>query len=138
LPVRTQTAFGHVDVAHQDDVTQLAWLTGLLHQPEGVEMFAYPALPGLYLLTGTENPTRFQIMVPNYTERAQLEEIVATLETRRVPYVVVGLYPDIAELEPLHSYVRQRYEPVAGPELTRRPAHVVYRRRPDPAGTGAT
>jgi hypothetical protein len=134
LPIQHQTAFGRVDLANQDAADYLDWLTELLRRDQVHELFTYGTIPGLYLLTGTENPTRFQILLPYYTERDQLEEMVAVLEARRVRYLVRSFYPGTKTLEPLYSYVQEHYRPIDNPPSGVKSGTTVLERRPDTPG----
>ncbi len=54
----------------------------------GTEIFAYPYCPMYYFLTDTENPTRYSILVYRYNTSSQFQEVVQTLERRKVKYAV--------------------------------------------------
>jgi len=56
--------------------------------PAGAEIFAYPYCPSYYFVHDLLNPTRFSIMTYNYNTKDQFEEVVRTLDRRRVKYVV--------------------------------------------------
>jgi hypothetical protein len=58
---------------------------------------------------------------------------------RQVPFVVLGLYPGAGALEPLNSYVRQRYAPIElpiGPAVGGLSTLNVYRRKPSAPSRG--
>jgi hypothetical protein len=132
FPYRVETAFGSVDSAFPSQDVTFDWLRDLFRREHVTEVFAYPTNPGFYLLTGTENPTRFQIVVPDYTEDHQIDEIIATLEHRRVPFVVVNLYPMSGNLRRLNVYVDRHYEAIRlpiGPAAGRLARLTVYRRK---------
>ena len=66
----------------------------------------------LTVSTGTANPTRFQILLPFYSTREQIEEVVRVLEARQVRFVVQNLYWNTAKIEPLATYLHEHYETV--------------------------
>jgi hypothetical protein len=135
LPVDTR--FGRIDVGRPDQVEEYQWLVDIIDR-EGVrEAFTYPCSPGVYLMTGTTNPTRYQIVLRGYTDRDQLEEIVATLELRGTPYVIHSLCIGFDGAEPLSSYVSRYYRRVEFP-LPRAPMVRLLRRRPDTAAQQQT
>jgi len=132
-PFPHQTVFGRVDFASQEDVDRLNWLVQLLRDAGAREIFVYPCYPALYLLTQTHNPTRYQIVLPRgYTDRDQIEEIIATLEARRVPFVVRNLYVNLAGIDLLPAYLQRHYRPLKFPgERGGVPALAVSERTPD-------
>lgn len=140
--LQTPTAFGRVDVGRQDQLLDLQYVLEAVRTAGAREIFAFPANPGWYLLTGTDNPTRFQIVLPDqYTDRDQIAEVVATLEARQVPVVILSFYFSYRGLEPLIEYLKRQYE-LIGPPVAPGGIRVisVYRRRPDecPADLPAT
>ena len=54
----------------------------------GEEVLVYPYCPTCYFLSGTINPTRYSLLLYNYNTYAQFQEVIDTLEYRRVKYVV--------------------------------------------------
>jgi 4-amino-4-deoxy-L-arabinose transferase-like glycosyltransferase len=130
FPLPTETAFGRIDFSNEHDVEVYRWLARLLRPPQVEEIFSFPANPGLYLLTGTRNPTRYQIVLPDYTDQDQIEEIVARLEAGQVRYVVQSFYWGAGQLTVLNQYLRRHYEWVRPPApLGRLPMLKTYRRR---------
>ena len=91
-------------------------------------MFVYPTFPALYLMTGTDNPTPFQILVAEYNPPSAFDAAIAALERTQAPLVVV-LEPLVPPNDPVMSYVRAHYErdPAALP--ARLGSVGIYRRR---------
>jgi hypothetical protein len=58
------------------------------HVAPGEEIFAYPYCPMYYFLSSAVNPTHYSILVYRYNISSQFEEVVRTLEERRVKYVI--------------------------------------------------
>jgi len=58
------------------------------HVSQGEEILVYPYAPIYYFLSGTNNPTRYSMLVYNYNTPAQFQEAVRTLDQRQVRYVV--------------------------------------------------
>jgi hypothetical protein len=54
----------------------------------GEEIFAYPYCPMYYFLSATVNPTRYGGLLYNFNTPAQFNDVVRTLEQRRVRYVL--------------------------------------------------
>lgn len=54
----------------------------------GEPIFVYPTLPMFYYLADRPNPTRFGHAYPGVATPAEVEEMIATLEARRVRYLV--------------------------------------------------
>jgi len=84
--------------------------------PEGEPVFAFPALPMVYFLSGHDNPTRHDYFLgDNVSFREQLE-VIRTLERQRVPTVVLDNDPanyfvakSRAFTRVMSAYLRQRY-----------------------------
>jgi hypothetical protein len=54
----------------------------------GQDVFVYPYYPMYYFLSGTENPTRYHILMYHINTDAQFREVVTTLEQKIVRYVL--------------------------------------------------
>lgn len=90
----------------------------------GEEVFVYPNCPSYYFLANTKNPTRISILVAGYNPPEEIEEVIGTLESRRVKHVLWNVkkeslplvFPAMAhmrdDLVPLENYLRSRYTPV--------------------------
>jgi hypothetical protein len=75
------------------------------------ELSTYSTCPGLYLLTGTRNATRFQILVYGYNPPAHYDEVFRILDERLLPYVVVCA-PIPGVRDPMMQYLARHYERV--------------------------
>lgn len=78
------TRVGTVAMFKQDPV--LAFLDS--HVAPGAEIFAYPYCPMYYFLSGTENPTRYSLLVYNYNSPSQFLEVIQVLNRQKVNYVL--------------------------------------------------
>lgn len=58
------------------------------HVAPGTEIFAYPYCPMYYFLSATTNPTRHSILQYGYNTPAQFQDVVRTLDRRKVQYIV--------------------------------------------------
>lgn len=58
------------------------------HVPPGGEIFVYPYPPMYYFLSGTNNPTRYSLLVYNYNTASQFQEVIRSLDQREVKYVL--------------------------------------------------
>jgi hypothetical protein len=128
-PVSHETPFGRIDFGSQWEVDFTEAARRVISESGARELFAFPCSASMYLFTETVNPTRYQILIPRYSTRAQVEEVVAVLERRRVPFVVKNLYWHLTELEPLMSYLRKHYTPVPMPPSTGAPTIFLLQRR---------
>ena len=59
------------------------------HVPADRPLFVLPYEPGIYFLSGRDNPTRYDMVLPGNVNRDSEEEIVRVLESERVPYIVL-------------------------------------------------
>lgn len=53
----------------------------------GAPVFAYPAMPMVYLLTGHPNPTRESYLPPGYVDASRQRDVITALEATRTRYV---------------------------------------------------
>jgi hypothetical protein len=128
--VRAETPFGSVDVGDPNELVLLEGLRQRLAAEPTREVFAYPYYSSAYLLTPADNPTRFQILVPNYNSKEQYDEVVGVLEARRVPYVVVLTYWVDWDDDVIVQYLKRAYERVALPFEGPPPAaYTLFRRK---------
>jgi hypothetical protein len=119
-------------------VAQLEWLVDFGRREHVESAFCYPCSPGLYLLTGTRNPTRFQILLAGYTDADHVQEVVDRLESQRTPFLIHSFCMQLGGIPALNDYVAEHYRRV-GPPLSRGefPTLSVFRRtdeRLGPAG----
>ena len=56
--------------------------------PAGQDVFVYPYYPMYYFLSGTDNPTRYSILMYHINTDAQFREVVTALEQKKVRYVL--------------------------------------------------
>lgn len=129
---RIPTAFGQIDTSNPQAGAVYQWFNELFRTAGATHVFAFPTNPGLYLVTGTENATRYQIVLPRYTDREQLEEVVADLERRQTEFVVRNYFLWPREMEPLNSYLEEQYARLPLPDPFKTTNIIqVYRRKPD-------
>lgn len=128
------TAFGRVHFRSESLAEEVEAFREVLQQAGAKEILVYPSLPGMYLMTGASNPTRFQLLIPGYNTPEQFAEVQQTLERERVPFVVRtfwwwGEHPD-----PLRPYLNQHYERVRVPRKHRAiPSMTLLRRKAEDA-----
>jgi hypothetical protein len=84
IPHASATRVGTVQLFGQD--VALEFLIG--HTTPGEAIFVYPYAPAYYFLSATTNPTRYSLLTYNYNTAAQFQEAIATLEQRKIQYVV--------------------------------------------------
>ena len=118
-----RSAFGAIDFASQGEVADVEAVRDAITAAGATDIFVYPSAAALYLMTETSNPTRFQLLMPDYSTAAQFAEVQEVLERERVPFIVRNLYlwgdkkspnyrPDL-----LLPYLSERYELVPLPRL---------------------
>lgn len=78
------TRFGTIHVLQPDPILQSL----IRDTTPGEEIFAYPYVPGYYVLSGTVNPTRYSLLTYNYNTPDQFQQVVQTLQQRRIQWVV--------------------------------------------------
>lgn len=125
-PVGRDTAFGHVDFANPAEARLYDKMRELLADSPSRELFCYPIVSYLYLMLDADNPTRYQFLMRGYTTPAQMQEVVAALEERKLPYIVVFssvLRPD----DPVMLYLQRDYEPLSEADDI---GQAIYRRKP--------
>jgi hypothetical protein len=130
-PYERDTPYGPMNFSRKEDMALLDVLDRLTSEAPNREMFIYPWDSGLYLMAGTENPTRFQVMIPEYSDPEHMQEAINVLEARRVPLVIRGSLWLHRDRDPILPYLQQHYEQV---KLPHPKVHLlqVYRRKPDP------
>jgi hypothetical protein len=92
------------------EATAYARIAALTRATPPAELLSYPWGGAVHLLTGTINPTPIQIYLPTYTTASQIADTIATLERRRVPWVVTP--GPLDPKDPIQAYVAQHYEQV--------------------------
>lgn len=124
FPVPVETAFGRIRLRNPSDVELYDEVRHLTDATPGVEVFVYPTLSHLYLMTGATNPTRYSW----YASTFGFADLLESIQARRPPYALV-----LAEWkadDPIIAYVRRNYVPAtSGAPFV----GMVLRRRPDAA-----
>jgi hypothetical protein len=125
--VRVETPFGRIALRSAATAELVATIRTLANAAPNRQMFVYPGYPALYLMTGTDNPTPFQILLPGYNPPQALAAARVGLQIKRVPLVVL-VHAAIAADDPILRYVREHYDPV-GASAAVPGAPAVYQRR---------
>lgn len=125
-PLAYDSPFGRVRFHERQELEIVERIRAILDRAPSRELFVYPFGAGMYLLTGTENPTPFLFLVPEYSRPNQIELTLAILERRRVPYLFV--IKPLTSTDAILRYVAAHYEQV---EDERGPLPL-FRRRPEP------
>jgi len=128
MPLRLQTRFGTI-AASPDDLHAKCYpiLQELVDADPDHLLFTAPGLVSFYLLTGGRNPTPYQYVLARYTTPAQYDEILSTLERRRVATMMISWWPKNGIDPRLADYVTQHYDSAAA-EMPA--AMLVFRRAP--------
>jgi hypothetical protein len=127
FPVAHQTAFGRVDFGTSGEAELVDRVRGLLAAANSHSFFAYPMYTSLYLTTGSDNPTRWQLMAPGYVSPAHYDSAIQALEQRQVPYLLACVvWPDT--IDPMLRYIATHFERL-DPST---PPCALYRRREIP------
>lgn len=130
-PFPHTTAFGRIDFANRDEPRLVATLRKLVkREVPSREIFAYPSYAALYLMTGTVNPTRYQLLLMGYNSPAQVEETIDMLERRKVAYVAVLPFAFISwDTDPVVRYLALHYDHVDFGARNRPSPYMLLRRR---------
>lgn len=128
FPLSHQTAFGRVDFATADEVRLVDEIRSLMGKQASRKFFAYPVYTSLYLMTDTDNPTRHQVLIPDYNSAEEVQGALATIRALKLPYIVASKI-FLRDDDPIFAYVRREYECFypRDPEKC-----LVYRRRQAP------
>jgi len=111
-PYSYASQFGRVQFRTPGEIEMVQAIRDAAQANGPTEVFIYPAGAGMYLLTGTSNPTPFQFLAPGYSRPDQLDALPGMLERRRVRVVVVFVPPEPSSL--LATYLARHFEPVPG------------------------
>jgi hypothetical protein len=117
FPYSYPSPFGRVDFRSSAEIATLERLRALVEAAGSHTLLAYPIYPALYLLTGTENPTRFVFLLPGYSTPAQLQEVTEMLARTPVSYVVL-VRPFLKPGDPVDAFVRAHYTREEGVDPT--------------------
>ena len=108
FPVPYDSRFGRIDFVDSAELRVIDTARTLVEQSPNKDLFCYPSIAGPYLMTGGRNPTPYQFFTPHWNDPEQLDDILATLETRQVPLVIIA--PLLAGAhDPVTEYVGQHY-----------------------------
>ncbi len=126
LPLSRATAFGEVSFVEFRRRSLFIHRVGqVMEASHSKEIFVYPYYPGIYLLTGTHNPTRYSLLIPGYSPPEHFREVISTLESKQTPFVAYGL-SEVQEPNDFTKYLASAYEEVP---LHMRSAYRLFRRK---------
>lgn len=135
-PYLHDTPFGRMNFASEADIATMEAVRNIVGATQARAVFIYPTAPGLYLLTGTKNITRFQVMVPGYSSPEHVQEVIDTLETRRQPFVIRNWIWMNNAIDPILRYLMQNYEKVPLPYPPKQMRTVtLFQRKPESSGS---
>ena len=129
-PVRYASEFGEIALPGPYYARLLEQLKELLRGVPSRTLYCHPRSAYTYLLVDAHNPTRFSFVIPPvYTGPDQVQEVIATLAAKRVPYVLA--HDTSKQHEDLISrFIQQHYERRPGPKPL---ADVIWHRKSDTA-----
>jgi hypothetical protein len=131
-PFPHETPFGRVDFRKQGLIDFVERTRARLAEAGTDEIYTHPGYTSLYLLTGTRNPTRFQMAAPGYNPPEELDEIIAVLARKQLPYLIV--IPALAKKDdPVVQWILEHYELHGEPDFTVGP--VLLARKATPRAT---
>jgi hypothetical protein len=123
FPVERDTAFGHIAL---DPLQAELYdkVSALMATVPSRELYCYPIIAHLYLMTDSKNPTPYGFLIPGYSGPDLIQHVVDILAARQPPYVV-ALY--LGPNDPIAQYIASHYEPLGdGPAAEQ----YIYRRKP--------
>ena len=129
--VAHDTAFGRVDFASRWEPILIDRVRALLEHAPSREIFCYPNLSAPYLTTGGKNPTRFQWFQAGFSSASHTQEVVAILNERRPPYLIVSPFL-LPATDPILQLIGQQYESLPIPAMAETgelPVFSLYRRK---------
>src|SRR5262245_14850064 len=136
--VTRDTAFGHVHFLTEAQADEVVALRAALTRANATSVFVYPYGAGLYMMTETTNPTRFQLLIPAYNTPEQFSEVEQVLEGERVPFVIRTLWWWGKNGDPLMPYLDAHYDHIVLPSQRGAfPSLSLFRRKPDGAQRNA-
>ena len=108
-PLTHETAFGQIAFASPADVRFYEALNRDLERVHPRELFSYPGLSYFYLVADATNATRFQFFHAGYASPDQVEEVLGTLDRKRLPYVaVLAAFAGLDDA--VMDYLRRNYD----------------------------
>ena len=110
FPVAHASPFGTVSFHTEAEAAVYDRVWAHVQATGSPEMFVYPWGGGPHLLTGTSNPTRYQLLVNGYSSADQLREVIETLERRQVPLALL-LTPPVPD-DPVIEYLLRHYRAI--------------------------
>ena len=121
-----ETYFGRVAMQAPFEVELYERLNGLLADVPARALFSYPnGASHLYLTLNAHNPTRFGFFAPGYKGPDQVEEVLATLRAKRLPFIVFSPFP-MSPSDPVETFLRESYKPLGTDTIAER---LILRRR---------
>lgn len=123
FPAIRSTAFGEIAL----DPTQAALydkVNVLMQEVPSRELYSYPIISHLYLMTGSHNPTPYGFLLPGYSGPDLIQHTVDILAAKQLPYIV-ALY--LGPNDPIAQYIGSHYEPLGPPPGVEQ---YIYRRKP--------
>jgi hypothetical protein len=126
-PIVHDTPIGRIAFRKQSIIDFVERARTRLADAGATEVYTHPGYTSLYLLLGVRNATRFQMAAPGYNSPAELEEIIAVLGRKQLPYLIV--IPALAKRndDPVVAWILEHYELDGEPDLTAGP--VLLRRK---------
>jgi hypothetical protein len=123
FPVERDTAFGRIAL---DPLQAELYdkVSALMADVPSRELYCYPIIAHLYLMTDSNNPTPYGFLIPGYSGPDLIQHVVDILAAKQPPYIV-ALY--LGPNDPIAQYIASHYEP-----LGEKPAaeQYIYRRKP--------
>src|SRR5262249_54019284 len=126
FPFPHPTAFGEVRFAERTDVLFIDRLRERIAASPSQEIFVYPHSPGIYLLSGAKNATRFSLLIAGYHSSDDFREIIDTLQSKQTPSIVFGISEE--PRTEFTTYLNSMYERVR----LGASAHLLFQRRQGP------
>jgi hypothetical protein len=108
-PVQHSTQFGWLPFENESRVKEVVeWVQGEVEKSSSRDLMCYPGWAAMYLMSGARNPTRHDLIFPGYQSDEEIQDVIATLERKRVGHVLlmrVFITPDDA----FDAYIAQHY-----------------------------
>jgi len=108
FPILHATEFGLLPFARQRDIDAVEGVKRALAQSPGRELFVYSGWSAIYLMAGAHNPTRHEVIYPEYQTEEEIQAVIETLERKRVRHVILMEWL-IKPGDPVHAYVTRHY-----------------------------
>jgi hypothetical protein len=123
-PFMRSTQFGEIALPDQVNAELYDKVNALVPDLPGHEIYCYPVIAHLYLMTGAHNPTPYGFLTPGYSGPDLIQHVVDILTAKKLPYLVVFFLRP--EDDPISDYIRREYEPLDDPSPA---AKYIYRRK---------